>query len=81
MPLWKFRTFEDAERHLDTLPFTPTAAVETALALLQLSEGARRGVRTTQRGLWRYRTIEEAEEDRERFALEQLRRDDGGDGS
>ena len=73
MPLWKFRSFEEAEAHLDRLPTTPESSLGTALALLTLAEGARRGIRTTQRGLVRYRTIAEAEEHRERFALEQLR--------
>ena len=78
MPLWKFRTFEEAEAHLERLPRDPTTALRTALALLALSEGARRGVRTSLPGLRRYRTIAEAEADRERFALEQLRRAGAG---
>ena len=74
MPLWKFRSFEEAEAHLDRLPWTPESSLRSALALLELAEGVRLGVRTTRRGLVRYRTIAEAEEDRERFALEALRR-------
>ena len=74
MPLWKFRTFEEAERHLDHLPWTAESSLGSALALLALAEGVRRGVRTTQRGLTRYRTVAEAEADRQRFALEALRR-------
>ena len=73
MPLWKFRTFEEAEAHLNRLPADPSTALATALTLLTLSEGARRGIRTTRRGLRGYRSLAEAEEDRERFALEQLR--------
>jgi hypothetical protein len=77
MPLWKFRTFEEAERHLDHIPTTPETSLDSALALLALSEGARRGVRTTRPGIARFRTIVEAETERERFALEQLRAADG----
>jgi hypothetical protein len=73
MPLWKFRSFEEAESHLDGLPFTPESSLGSALALLALAEGARLGIRTTQRGLTRYRTVAEAEAERERFALEALR--------
>ena len=73
MPLWKFRTFEEAEAHLDRLPTTPDSSLRSALALLTFGEGVRRGIRTTQRGLVCYPTIVEAEADRDRFALEQLR--------
>jgi hypothetical protein len=73
MPLWRFRTFEEAERHLDRLPTTPQASLDSALALLTLAEGVRRGIRTTQRGLACYHTIAEGEADRERYALERLR--------
>jgi hypothetical protein len=76
MPLWKFRTLEEAERHLDRRPTTPESSLDTALFLLSLSEASRRGVRTAQRGLIWYRSIEEAEADRERHAREQLRRAD-----
>ena len=76
MPLWKFRTLEEAEAHLDHLPWTPESSLGSALALLALAEGVRRGVRTTRHGLTRYRTVAEAEADRERFALEALRRSD-----
>ena len=78
MPIWKFRTFEEAETHLDRLPWTPESSLGSALALLDLAEGARRGIRTTQRGLVFYRTVAEAETDRERFALEALRELDCG---
>ena len=47
MPIWKFRTLEEAETHLDHLPWTPESALGSALALLELAEGARRGIRTT----------------------------------
>ena len=73
MPLWKFRTLEEAEAHLDRLPTSPESSLGTALALLGLAEGARLGIRTAQRGLLRYRTVAEAEVERERFALDQLR--------
>lgn len=76
MPIWKFRTFEEAEAHLDHLPWTPESSLGSSLALLALAEGIRRGVRTTQCGITRYRTLAEAEADRERFALETLRRSD-----
>jgi hypothetical protein len=73
MPIWKFRSFEEAEAHLDRLPTTPESSLGSALALLALAEGVRRGIRTTQRGLTRYHTVAEAETDRVRFALERLR--------
>lgn len=73
MPLWKFRSFEEAEAHLDRLPTTPESSLGSALALLAFTEGARLGIRTTQRGLTRYRTVAEGEAERERFALEALR--------
>ena len=77
MPLWKFRSFAEAESHLDRLPTTPEASLGSALALLTFAEGARRGIRTTQRGLIRYRSLAEAEADRERYALQRLRAADG----
>ena len=77
MPLWKFRSFAEAEAHLDRLVRTPESSLGSALALLVLAEGTRRGIRTAQRGLIGYRTIAEAENDRERFALQQLRAADG----
>jgi hypothetical protein len=43
MPLWKFRTFEEAEAHLDERPTSPEASLGTALFLLSISEAARRG--------------------------------------
>jgi hypothetical protein len=73
MPLWKFRTFAEAEAHMDRLAVTPEVALATSLALLALGEGARRGIRTTERGLVCYRTLAEAEDERERFALARLR--------
>ena len=76
MPLWKFRSMADAEGHLDRLPWSPESSLGSALALLQLAEGTRRRIRTAQRGVLCYRTIEEAEAERERFALEQLREAD-----
>ena len=74
MPLWKFHSLEEAEKHLDRRATTPQASLDTALFLLSLSEASRRGIRTAQRGVIPYRTIQEAEADRERHALEQLRR-------
>lgn len=74
MPLWKFRTFEEAEAHLDQRPTSPDASLGTALFLLSISEAARRGIRTAQRGVVCYRDLEEGEADRRRFALEQMRR-------
>jgi len=38
MPLWKFRTLEEAEHHLDQRSTTPEASLDTALFLLSLSE-------------------------------------------
>lgn len=73
MPIWKFKTLEDAAHHLNHRPNTPEASVGTALFLLSLSEASRRGIRTVPRGIHRYRTVEEAEAARERFALDRLR--------
>jgi hypothetical protein len=73
MPLWKFRSLAEAERHLDSLPTTPETSLGSALTLLALAEGVRRQVRTTQRGLVLYRSLAEAEADRERFATARLR--------
>jgi hypothetical protein len=61
MPLWKFHSLAEAERHLDSLPTTPEASLGSALALLTLTEGARRQVRTTRAGLSRSPTIAAAE--------------------
>lgn len=77
MPLWKFHSPNEAERHLDRLPRSPESSLGSALALLQLAEGTRRGIRTAQRGVLCYRTIAEAEAERERFALDRLRAADG----
>jgi hypothetical protein len=79
MPLWKFRSLEEAERHLASLRTTPDASLRTALFLGRISEAGRRGIRISQRGIHRYRTIAEAETDRERYALEQLRAADASD--
>lgn len=76
MPLWKFHTLEEAEAHLDRRSTSPEASLGTALFLLSISEAARRGIRTAQRGLVCYRDLAEGEADRRRFALEQLRRAD-----
>ena len=73
MPLWKFRSVAEAEGHLDRLSRSPESSLGSALALLQIAEGTRRRIRTAQRGLVCYRTIAEAEAERERFALERLR--------
>lgn len=76
MPLWKFRSFAAADAHLARRPTTPEASLETALALLALAEGIRRGVRTTEPGLRGYRSLAEAEAARERYALDRLRQSD-----
>src|ERR1044072_3240699 len=53
MPLWKFTSLAEPERPLASLPTTPEASLGSALALLTLTEGARRQVRTTRAGLSR----------------------------
>ena len=73
MPVTKFHDLDEAAR---TLPASPDAdtAIRTALALATFDEATRRGVRISQLGVHRYLTIAEAEADRERYALEQLRK-------
>lgn len=72
----RYATLAEAERDLPPSPDAETA-IRTAVALSRLDEATRRGIRISQRGIHRYRTISEAEADRERYALEQLRRGGG----
>lgn len=72
MPIVRYRTLAEAERDLPPSP-DPQTGIRTALALARLDEATRRGIRISQRGVHRYRDIAEAEADRERFALAQLR--------
>ena len=72
MPVWKFRTFEEADAATSASP-PGEVALRTALVLSSLDEAARRGVRISQRGVHKYRTVAEGEADRERYALAQLR--------
>ncbi len=71
MPVYRYRTLEEAATALPCSPDADTA-VRTALTLSRLDEATRRGIRISQRGVFKYRTIEEAEADRYRYALAQL---------
>jgi len=72
MPVWRFRSFPEAER---ALPPSPTGEIglRTALALSRLDAASRGGLRVALRGVHRYRTIAEAEAHRERHAMAQLK--------
>jgi hypothetical protein len=72
MPVWKFRSLEEADANLPASP-AGEVALRTALALSSLDEATRRGVRISQCGLHKYRTVAEGEADRERYALARLR--------
>lgn len=73
MPVTRYKTFEEAEHDLPTSP-DPETGLRTAIALSRMDEATRRGIRISQRGVHRYRDFREGEADRERYALEQLRR-------
>lgn len=75
MPVKYYRTLEEAEADLPGSP-DPETGIRTAIALGRMDEATRRGIRISQRGVHRYREIWEGEADRERYALEQLRRAD-----
>lgn len=72
MPVWRFRSYDEAA---DALPATPPgeAALRTVLALAQLDEATRREVRISQRGVYKYASVAQGEADRERYALRRLR--------
>jgi hypothetical protein len=72
MPVSKFNDLEAAAR---ALPPSPSAEIglRTALTLARLDEATRRGIRISQRGVFKYATVAEAEIARERFALARLR--------
>jgi hypothetical protein len=72
MPVTWYRSLEDAARDLPPSADGETG-IRTALALARLDEATRRGIRISPRGVQRFRTIAEAEADRERYALERLR--------
>ena len=72
MPIWKFRSAEEAARALPASPDADTG-VRTALALSALDGARRLGIRTSQRGVFKYSSVAEAEADREAFALARLR--------
>jgi hypothetical protein len=72
MPVWKFSTLAEASAaEHRTVP--AEVALRTALALSQLDEASRRGIRISQTGVVRYRTVAEGETHRERYALARLR--------
>ena len=73
MPVRRYRSLAEAERELPPSPDASTG-VRTALFLARLDFAAQHGIRTTQVGVHRYRTLAEGEAARERYALEQLRR-------
>lgn len=73
MPVTRYETLEEAEQDLPASP-DPETGLRTAIALSRMDEATRRGIRISQRGVHRYREIWEGEADRERYALEQLRR-------
>lgn len=75
MPVTRYKTLSEAEADLPSSPDAETG-IRTALALARLDEATRRGIRISQRGIHRYREFWEGEADRERYALEQLRRAD-----
>ena len=72
MPVSKFTDLEDAARALPASPSAETG-LRTALTLSRLDEATRRGIRISQRGVWKYASVAEAEAARERFALRCLR--------
>ena len=80
MPVWRFRSFAEAER---ALPPSPGAEIglQTALALSRLDTATTGGRRVALRGVHRYRTIAEAEAHRERHAMAQLKAADPAGGS
>lgn len=75
MPITRYKTLEEAERDLPASP-DPETGLRTAIALSRMDEATRRGIRISQRGIHRYREIWDGEAERERYALEQLRRGD-----
>lgn len=76
MPVKRYKTLKEAEANAPPSLGSETST-RTAIALSQMDEATRRGIRVSQRGLDRWSEIWEGEADRERYALEQLRRADG----
>lgn len=72
MPITWYRSHAEAERDLPPSP-DPETGIRTALALARLDEATRRGIRLSPRGVQRFATVAEAEQERERFALARLR--------
>lgn len=72
MPIWKFVRAEEADDVLRQ-SVAGEGALRTALVLATLDEAARLGVRISQRGVHKYRTVAEGEADREHYALARLR--------
>ena len=73
MPVRGFRSFDEAARALPPAPDAATG-VRTCLFLTRLDAATRLGIRLTKPGLEAFRTVEEAEAARERYARDQLRR-------
>jgi len=72
MPIWKFRSAEEADLALPASPDADTG-IRTAIALSALDAARRLGIRTSQRGVFKYASVAAAEADREAFALARLR--------
>ncbi len=72
MPIEKFRSLAQASRALHPAPDASTG-VRTALLLAGLVANHRLGIRLTEPGVRKFRTLEEGEAERERFGLAQLR--------
>ena len=72
MPVWKYRSLEEAAAGMPVTPPGETA-LRTALTLSALDAAGRCGIRISLRGVHKYRTVAEGEAERERHALAQLR--------
>lgn len=72
MTIRRYRSLAEAERDLPPSPDASTG-VRTTLFLARLDLAAARGIRTSQVGVHRYRTLAEGEDARERFARERVR--------
>jgi hypothetical protein len=75
MPVRGYRDLREAERDLPLSP-SPETGIRTSLALGRLDEATRRGIRVSPLGVQRFVDFATGERERERYALEQLRRAD-----